>query len=123
MVKPLFKKLIIAIDFDGTIVEHKYPSIGKLLPQAKVAINKLHEMGHFIIIWTCRGDHTLVEMIEFLKKNDVRFHKVNENAPYEIIGFIPAPKIYADIYIDDRNLGGLFQWSDIFKMITGQELI
>jgi alpha-glucosidase (family GH31 glycosyl hydrolase) len=95
--------IIIAIDFDGTIVNHEYPKIGKLKFNAKEVINKLHNKGHKIIIWTCRYiSMDLDSMIDFLVDNDIPFDDINENV---ITGdFEPEPKIYADIYIDDRNI-------------------
>ena len=95
--------MIIACDFDGTIVEHKYPLIGKLLPNAKETINKLRDNGHKIIIWTCRYIYDDIRsMIDFLDKNEIYYSIVNKNI--QSIDFKPEPKIYADIYIDDKNL-------------------
>jgi len=113
--------MIIAIDFDGTIVEHKYPHIGKPLPGAFETISQLYADGHRIIIWTCRGGQELVCAIEYLHKNGVPFDRVNENVNYEIIGFKPAPKIYADIYIDDKNLGGFPGWEKTYEIISTME--
>lgn len=95
--------MIFAIDFDGTIVEHKYPYIGELKDNAKNVINRLYFDGHKIIIWTCRYlKQDLEEMFLFLKSENINFHAINTNVL--TIDFKPHPKIYADIYIDDRNL-------------------
>jgi hypothetical protein len=95
--------MIFAIDFDGTIVEHDFPRIGKLKENAKETINKLCDAGHKIIIWTCRyEDIHKTDMVKFLLDNDIKYHKINCNI--SDIGFTPFPKVYADIYIDDRNL-------------------
>jgi hypothetical protein len=108
--------VIFAIDFDGTIVEHAYPKIGKMRNFADVIINKIKSNGHKIIIWTCRHTkETLEEMIEFLKVNKIQYDTINENI--EGIGFYPEPKVYADIYIDDRNLGGIPKWLDIYEQL------
>jgi hypothetical protein len=113
--------MIIAIDFDGTIVEHEYPEIGPLKPYAKEVINRICDLGHYVIIWTCRGwDGTLQQAIEFLNRNGIKFHKANQNA--DNIDFNAFPKIYADIYIDDRNLGGIPSWPDILTLITGEKI-
>jgi len=90
------------------------------MPGAQEYINRLHKEGYYIIIWTCRGGFGLVEMIEFLGQAKIPYDKVNENAPYEMIHFKPAPKIYADIYIDDRNLGGFPGWKAAYKIITDE---
>jgi len=121
------KSKIIAIDFDGTIVEHEFPNIGPLMPFAKEAINNLHEQGHYIIIWTCRNmtepDHPewdqapVPAVMEFLKANGVHFDSINENHPS--MGFwLQSRKIFADVYIDDRNMGGFPGWESALVRIT-----
>jgi hypothetical protein len=106
------KKLIIAIDMDGTIVDNEYPGIGCLKPNAKKVINQLYDDGHQIVIWTCRNNNFTPgdkdNMINFLNYNGIKFHKVNENAD----GATPAfPKIYYDILIDDRSLIFTDDWA------------
>ena len=46
--------MVIAVDFDGTIVEHRYPAIGKELPFAIETLQKLASEGHRLILWTVR---------------------------------------------------------------------
>lgn len=94
--------MTIAVDFDGTIVEHEYPKIGKLKPNAKETINKWYEQGHKIIIWSCRYDEGIQEVIDFLNDNKIKFHTFNKNVDLDD-NFDPYPKIYADLYIDDRG--------------------
>lgn len=103
------RKPIIAIDFDGTIVEHEYPKIGEFIEGAQVALHTLDAMGFDIIIWTCRGGMELVEMENFLKTWGLKYTAVNKNASPNL-GFSPFPKVYADVYIDDRMIGGLQPW-------------
>ena len=108
--------MIIAIDFDETIVEHEFPGIGDLKPNAKKVINQLYQDGHCIIIWTCRyTEKSLIDMKRFLYDNDIKYHKINENSQF--LTFNPYPKIYADIYIDDKQLGGLPLWLSIYDDI------
>lgn len=100
--------MIIAVDFDGTIVENKFPEIGRPIPGAFGALRKLKLMGHKLILWTCRSDNDptfdfrpiLTEAVEFCKKNGIEFDAVNSNVS-DWVG-LPSPKIYADLYIDDR---------------------
>jgi hydroxymethylpyrimidine pyrophosphatase-like HAD family hydrolase len=114
--------MIIAIDFDGTIVEHDYPRIGKIRENARVSINMLKALGNTVIIWTCRyKKRDLYNMISWLQENNISYDYVNCNHPG--IDFYPEPKIYADIYIDDRQVGGLPSWEQIYKIITGNELL
>ena len=111
---------ILAIDFDGTIVENEFPKIGKLLPYAKEIINKLYDEGYFIIIWSCRGGTELVTAYQFLRKNGIIFNKFNEN--YPDLGFKPFPKIYATYYIDDRSLFcDKINWRNIYKKLKKLE--
>ena len=117
-------KLIFAIDFDGTIVNNEYPFIGSLKPYVKEVINALYEGGHRILIWTCRSednhsDGTLKDVVEYLNSNSIYYDDINKNIPAEVIGFAPHPKIYADIYIDDRQLGGIpDNWLEILDLIN-----
>jgi hypothetical protein len=116
--------MIFAVDFDGTIVEHKYPSIGKLLPYAKEVINLLHEEGHKIIIWTCRHKHEdILAATEFLKHSGIWFDKINANV--EETGFNSLPKIYADVYIDDRGIymEGCINWLQIKLYLEARNII
>jgi len=96
---------ILACDFDGTIVEHEFPKIGKIKPHCKDIIERLREKGHKIIIWTCRCDDELgpylTEMKEWLDKNKIEYDAINTNLSKD---FAPVPKIYFDVCIDDRNL-------------------
>lgn len=118
LTKPIIKEKIIAIDFDGTIVEQAFPEIGKLLPYAKEVLYNLYYQGYYIIIWTCRGGQELIDAKDFLDKKGIMYHKLNENAPFERVGFMPHPKIFADVYIDDRNLGGFPGWEYVEEMLS-----
>jgi len=71
--------MIIAVDFDGTIVKHKYPSIGKEIPFAIKTLKLLQEKGHQIILWTYRSGKELDDAIQFCKKKGLTFHAVNSN--------------------------------------------
>jgi len=118
-----FKKTIIAIDFDGTIVDHEFPDIGELRKDSKEVINRLYDEDYYIIIWTCRAAFQLIEAIKFLNENNIKYHKINENADFDIIGFKPSPKIFYNILIDDAMLGGIPKWKEIYKRITNKEFI
>jgi hypothetical protein len=99
--------VIIAVDFDGTLCEHKFPEIG--VPH-DIVIKRLMALkwkGHKVILWTCRsGDH-LRRAIEWCQKQGLMFDAVNDDIP-EIknseFGRTKSHKVYADIYLDDHNL-------------------
>ena len=75
--------MIIAIDFDGTLVEHRYPAIGKEMFFAFDTLKALKNDGHQLILWTYRHGKTLDEAVEFCKKSGVEFYAVNCNYPGE----------------------------------------
>jgi hydroxymethylpyrimidine pyrophosphatase-like HAD family hydrolase len=113
--------MIIAVDFDGTIVEHKYPAIGKQRPFAFDTLKALQKKGHRLILWTHRSGQTLDEAIAYCKDNEVEFYAVNKNYPEEKWDTLDSRKINAELYIDDRNLGGLPSWGEIYVIICPEE--
>jgi hypothetical protein len=108
---------VLAIDFDGTIVDHAFPDIGEIKPDAKEIINRLYEEGYYICVWSCRTGFNLIDAVNWLNDNGIQYHKFNEGPPLECVGFSSHPKIYANIYIDDSNLGGLPSWKEIYEII------
>ena len=114
--------MTIAVDFDGTIVEHKYPKIGKELPFAIDTLKTLAEEGHKLILWTSRDGELLEEALKFCRDRGLEFYAVNSNYPPGSLFTNKAGKsckVVADVYIDDRNIGGLPDWGLIHEMITG----
>ena len=114
--------MVIAVDFDGTIVEHRYPAIGKELPFAIDTLRKLAEEGHRLILWTVREGQSLDEAVEFCRSRGLEFYAVNRDYPEEEKENNQrfTRKIKADLWIDDRNLGGLPDWGTIYEMIHHQ---
>ena len=107
--------MIIAVDFDGTIVEHRYPDIGREKPFAIETLKKLAEEQHRLILWTVRKGKLLQEAVEFCRTRGLDFYAVNRNFPEE--NEPEERKLKADLWIDDRNLGGLPDWGTIYRMI------
>lgn len=110
--------MVIAVDFDGTIVKHEYPKIGKPNLFAFETLKALQKQGHKLILWTYRSGKELDEALIFCKEHGVEFYAVNKNYPEEEFDETISRKIYADIYIDDRNIGGFPGWSIIWKLIN-----
>ena len=108
--------MIIAIDFDGTIVSHRYPEIGNEIPFATTTIRKLIEEQHQVILWTVRRGKLLQDAVDWCKERGIEFYAVNKSYPEEEPGEGYA-KVNADMFIDDCNLGGLPDWGKIYKMI------
>jgi len=114
--------LKIAVDFDGTIVEHQYPEIGKEITFALPTLRALQEQGHQLILWTYRSGKELEEAVEYCRRNGVEFYAVNASYPEEEFDEdYDSRKIDADIFIDDRNIGGLPPWGEIYQMINPHE--
>lgn len=112
----------LGVDFDGTIVEHAFPEIGKPLPGAIEALKFLQVQGFRITLWTCREDVPgermyLTEAVEFLKGHGVELRAVNYTHPDDEFRSPSGRKVYADIYIDDRNLGGFPGWFEVLRQL------
>jgi len=110
--------MIIAVDFDGTIVKHKYPSIGKEIPYAIETLKLFQQRGHKLILWTFRSGKELEKAIEFCRKRGLIFHAVNNNFEGEEFDNTYSRKIYADIFIDDKNILGIPEWKKIYQILN-----
>ncbi len=111
------QSLTIAVDFDGTIVEHKYPEIGPEMLFAFATLKELQKKGHKLILWTYRSGDMLEEAVAYCKAKGIEFYAVNKNFPEEEYSSALSRKINADIFIDDRNVGGFPGWSEIWQML------
>lgn len=111
--------MVIAVDFDGTIVKHRYPSIGEELPFATETLKQLASEGHRLILWTVREGKLLDEAVAFCRERGVEFYAVNRDYPEEEPGKNNhfSRKLKVDLWIDDRNLGGLPDWGTIYEMV------
>ena len=111
--------MTIAVDFDGTIVEHRYPEIGKEKPFAIQCLKQLQQEGSRLILWTSREGKLLEDAVAFCHERGLDFYAVNSNQPDDALFKYPSAKVIADVYIDDRNLGGIpDDWGAIYEMIT-----
>lgn len=112
--------MIIAVDFDGTIVEHKYPAIGREIPFAIETLKKLQAERHKLILWSVREGRLLDEAVQFCRERGLEFYAINRDYPEEEKGQNNhyLRKLKADLFIDDRNLGGLPDWGTIYEMVS-----
>ncbi|GHC56113.1 BT0820 family HAD-type phosphatase [Ulvibacter litoralis] len=115
------EKRTIAVDFDGTIVDDEYPKIGKPKLFAFETLLKLQENGHRLILWTYRKGRALEEAVQFCKENGITFYAVNKSFPEEEYDPEYSRKINADLFIDDRNIGGLVSWGEIHLQLLGEQ--
>lgn len=108
----------IAVDFDGTIVENNYPGIGKPMLFAFETLRELQKEHHQLILWTYRSGQSLRAAVEFCKQNGIDFYAVNQSYPEEELDESSASrKIDADVFIDDRNIGGFLGWSKVWQLL------
>ena len=115
------KNLIIAIDFDGTIVEDAYPKIGKPMIFAFETMKKLQSEGHRLILWTYRTDKKLQEAVNFCKQQGLEFYAINKSYPEEEFDGKISRKIHATFFVDDRNIGGFIGWTAVHKLLLNYE--
>lgn len=115
--------MTIAVDFDGTIVTHEYPNIGKEIPFAVQTLKKLQENGHKLILWSVREKELLDEAVRWCHERGLDFYAVNKDYPEEEKEKNNhfSRKLKADIWIDDRNVGGLPDWGTIYQIITDRK--
>lgn len=97
------KGYVIAVDFDGTCVEHNYPAIGMDVEGAVDVLRELNKHGHRIILNTMRSGQRLEAAVRWFRDRKIELWAVNRNPEQE--RWTSSPKVYADIYIDDSALG------------------
>ena len=100
--------MYICVDFDGTVVDHRYPDIGDPAPEAIEWLSKFLRYGARLILFTMRSDgesqgNLLSEAVAYLEKNNIKLHGINRNPDQD--DWTTSPKAYADMYIDDSAFG------------------
>lgn len=95
--------MFIAIDFDGTIVDHAYPHIGRPVPEAIDYMKKFQDLGARLILYTMRDGKFLEDAVNYCKENGVEFYAHNTNPTQK--RWTSSQKVYAHIYIDDAAFG------------------
>lgn len=113
------RKLILAIDYDGTLDNAPYPEVGQLALWAKVVMQQLAKEGHTLIVWTCRENQPLQDALNFLRSQQVPFHYANQNDPWMVEAWgNDSRKIFANLYFDDRaHLGTDVSWLDFYQHV------
>lgn len=95
---------IIAVDFDGTLCENKWPEIGMPNEELIEYLKKRQTNGEKLILWTNRVGNRLDEAVKWSAEKGLVFDAVNENLPEIVEAFgVDSRKIFANEYIDDRN--------------------
>jgi len=94
---------LVAVDFDGTCVDHRYPDVGDDVPSAAHVLRQLHANGWSIILWTMRSGEPLRDAEEWFASREIPLFGVNGNP--EQSSWTESPKAYAQVYVDDAALG------------------
>ena len=114
--------MIIAVDFDGTLHTGNWPAIGAPAPYAIEVMRRLKADGHYLIIWTCRDRQPLTDAVNWMLRHGIPFDRVNDNDPTKTEKYNSnSRKVYAHCYIDDKQVGGLPMWTDIYDWIAARE--
>ena len=96
---------IIAVDFDGTLCEAKWPEIGA--PRKNIIAELIREQaaGAKLILWTCREGKQLEDAVTWCLDEGLKFDAVNDNLPEmtELYGN-NCRKVNADEYWDDKSV-------------------
>ncbi|MBP3547333.1 MAG: hypothetical protein J6J64_01470 [Alistipes sp.] len=103
MAKDNAHSMIIAVDFDGTCVEHDYPAVGMDVDGAVDVLRALNRKGHRLILFTMRSGAKLEAAVKWFRDRKIELWDVNHNP--EQREWTESPKVHADIYIDDSSLG------------------
>lgn len=112
---------VIAVDFDGTIVDQEFPLIGEEIPGATQTLKTLQDKGFIICIWTCRENNYLLSAIEWLKQRDFTPDYINAAPPYsDKLG--DSRKIYADFYFDDKSFPPFPGWFEVQEMFIDKSM-
>ena len=115
-------KLVVAVDFDGTLVKHEWPEIGPMMKNADVVMRRLYYAGHKLIIWTARsGDSAVNAAKAWLHEKGIPYHGFNElpEPQRSMYGPLRGAKLHADCFIDDHSLHGLPEdWEEIYDLLV-----
>lgn len=114
------KKLTIAVDFDGVLVQGKgsYPDAFKGVPVTPMieALKEMRRRGHKVILWTCREGEPLHNALDFCEEYGLEFDAVNDNTEEQkALWGNNCRKVAADAYIDDKSLG----FYEFIRLVNG----
>lgn len=101
--------MIIALDFDGTVVTHEYPYVGDDIGAVPV-LKELIAAGHQLILFTMRSGKLLDDALAWFERNGIELYAVNENPEQK--SWTSSAKVHANIYIDDCALGCPIRFED-----------
>jgi hypothetical protein len=119
--------MIVCVDFDGTVVEHKYPYVGSGVPNAEDTLKKLVSKGHQLILFTMRSGKELEDAVKWYVDKEIPLYGINVNPTQK--QWTKSPKAYGQLYIDDCGLGcpltelGYVDWLEVEKILIKDKIL
>ena len=101
---------ILALDFDGTVVKHRWPLIGDSLG-AEIYLRMFIEDGWQIVLWTVRSGEELQAAIKWFDEREIPLYAINENPTQKT--WSSSPKCHAHLYIDDTAIGAPIEYDEL----------
>ena len=122
---------VVAVDFDGTVVTHEYPKVGRDVGAWPVLM-ELVGRGHQLVLFTMRSGEYLDQAVAEFGRNGVPLYGVNVNPTQ--LEWTASPKAYAHCYIDDAALGApllpglpgerpFVDWARVRELLKEKELL
>lgn len=109
--------MVIAVDFDGTISASRYPDVGEAMPGAIEGMQALKKLGCYLILWTCRTGKPLEDALIWLNSVGIEVDRVNTQEPGRLLQYGYTRKVDADLYVDDKVVGGFPGWKAVEEYI------
>lgn len=97
------EKFPVCIDFDGTLVSHRYPHIGIENKPCVEVLKKWTENGVGLILDTMRDGKELDEAVKWCKEHGIELYGIGKHPTQHT--WTDSNKCYGQLSIDDRNLG------------------
>ena len=114
-----YQKLIVAVDFDGTIAGRDENHNLVVIPGADTYIRKIKELGHTVILYTCREGKNQWKAEKFMEEHNIPFDLINANFEGHATKYgHDSRKINADVYVDDKAVGGMPAWEDVYNWVV-----
>ena len=113
--------MILAIDFDGTLcIDINNPEkVGEPKPEVISWVKTQKQLGHKLILWTCREGMVLLDAVKFCASHGLQFDAINENIPEARYNYLGQHKVIADLYLDDKA-GNI---KDIIKLVDAKDFV
>jgi len=102
--------MYIVVDFDGTVVTHDYPRVGKDIGAVPL-LKKLVENKHQLILFTMRSGKELEDAVKWFADNEITLFGIQTNPTQH--EWTDSPKAYGQLIIDDAALGCPLIWTTL----------